>query len=479
MLFEHRLLKSKYDFDQFIPDDMANLNSLATEIAKQTDLIYSMWKQNSIIYFHHKDQNNQTMIVDVNQVSVYTWNRSIHEIKEILYRDEDEFGNNQMQFSISKNLKLFHIQKPENDSDYKQYLQLLYFFYMMNYFAFPKVNIFKKLSEQNSSFITSYDEGTSEGSYLYFMMSNIMDNKDAFKMFVQRNIQIEYFLNDIAQKIQILSQNEHSILDFIQLKDENNEIEINNDSVLNSILMYFNLYSLNSYRKDMLFNLTSKSKLFEFDKLDLPPFEHWKKQYVKLEEIDEFLKDRYLYWFCKQKFCEIKSKDRIKFLNSNAVQFFKTLIQYDKQWMELFDEQEGLVIEIIDGCPCIYALRIAIVIKTYNDLINKAHMKVKTENINWEQSLRTALNVKNQNYLPATLSIRLFLLACHSQYLNAIHPERSYEDFLKEFYIPEVNFLNCLDEPFKSSNYQELIYQFNLLEISINDALSTLNDQEL
>ena len=42
---------------------------------------------------------------------------------------------------------------------------------------------------------------------------------------------------------------------------------------------------------------------------------------------------------------KIESKQRHNFLNSNSVKFLRNAIEYDKQWIDTFDESEGLYIE--------------------------------------------------------------------------------------------------------------------------------------
>ena len=51
----------------------------------------------------------------------------------------------------------------------------LLFFYIMNYFIFPKENIFKSLSLENVDYKKSYEEGALKGNHLSFIVLNLFD----------------------------------------------------------------------------------------------------------------------------------------------------------------------------------------------------------------------------------------------------------------------------------------------------------------
>lgn len=427
MLFENELLKSKYEFNQELPDEMANISSLANEIVRITEIIKSM-KDDQVIKFHHQDNNDKTIVVDVNLVSEDTWNRSSNAISEILYRNEKSDGTNQQQSSINKTLKKMGILKPDSLDEYKLYLQLLYFIYMINYFAFPNINIFKKLV--TISYDVSYDEGTDNGNYISFMMSNIFDNQAVFDKFMK--------VTNISDKqMKYLTGESNYYVPLVNIKS----------NVLDLMIGYLHRYSMQAYCQDLINNLDIS--IFDFNQLEVPPFDIWKRRYVYLDELDDFLKGDELYWFCKQKIGKIESRDRIKFLNTKAINFLNNLIAYDYHWIATMNEtKEGLLLEFDDNGFKIYALRIAVVIKTYNELTNKLKLKIKSGNS--VKALRTILSVDNK--YPPTIAIRLFMLACHYQYSNIIGKN---DNLVKqETYNQEINFLKLMINVYNSNLYQ-------------------------
>lgn len=455
MLFENSVLKSKYDFVNELPDELSNLTSLAKEIYKQTDLIYSLYAEGQIISIHHTDNNENNIIFDFNQVSEKTWSRDVAEIKEILYRLETKEGNDQQQFSISKSLKKMNVYEPVDLNDYKHYLQVLYFFYMMNYFVFPNVNIFKKLSHHNMNYNASYDEGTTDGIYLSFIATNIFDNQEALNEFITET-------NSLNEIQECLAECLKYIYTEYDISDENvnmfNDFKSNSsseNSVFKNLVYFIHSYAMKSYCYDLLNNLNEEDNIFYFEELDIPPFADWKTRYIDVENIDEFLNKNQVYWFCKQTISKIESRDRHKFLESNAVKFLREFIKYDQQWIDIFNEDEGIFIESSDGKQMIYALRIACIIKTYNDLMNKKKIRITSGMKNKQQPLRTILS-NNIDVYPATLAIRYFVLACHSQYLNAIMNHEEYrKKYIKEFVYPEKKFLEIVYKAFQHNTFEE------------------------
>ena len=177
--------------------------------------------------------------------------------------------------------------------------------------------------------------------------------------------------------------------------------------------------------------------------MEISPFDSWKKLSISVEDIDDFLYDDKLYWFVKQKVNKIEIRDKIKFIESGAVKNLKLLIDYDIQWMKYFNVDNGLFLSNgDDGKTYIYALKIAVIIKTYNDLINKEKVKIISGIKEKKQPLRTAIHI--------TLPIRIFLLACQSQYLNATEPRGIYKlRFLNEFLYPEMETMETIMEIFQ------------------------------
>lgn len=463
MLFKDSRLKSKFDFGQELPDDMMNLSSLAKEITRITDLIHMMVDNKEVIYFRHTDNNQVPITVDVANIKEKTWDRSINEIEELLFRNDRRKDHT----AINKSLRLLGVDEPEFEFDkpeIKRYLQLLYFFYMINYFAFPGINIFKKLSDDSMNFTKLFDEGTENGKYIYFIMMNLLDNRNTLTNFVYFNNLLDKAMNFLFEVLKYF--NELDSNDIVCIDDTVEKLEMFEEYLdtfpngsyheigsIDSAVRFCQRYAMQAYCKDISSNLDNP-ELFCFDEIELPPFEEWKHLYIKVEEIDDFLKDNRLYWFCKQEInLKIECRDRIKFLDSNAVKFFKDFVEYDLNWIKEFEE-DGLFVENKNGELIIYALKIAVIIKTYNDLINQKKIKL----ISGKEiiPLRTTLPIKekNQGVFASTLPLRLFLLACHSQYLNATcSRERYVQRFVNEYLINEKIFIRLLQQIYEEYNF--------------------------
>lgn len=433
MLFELEQLKSKYDFERNIEE--ADLYHLSNEIYRITNILSQLKYENQKVCLHHNDNNNNIIYIDFNNVSEATWNRSLNEISQILYRAPDKNGKYQKQTTIDKNLKELNIHGSIDDP---LYLQLLYFFYMLNYFIYPNINIFKMFSNNHISYLYSFDEGCNKGDCLHFITSNILDNE---------NIMYEYFnyANVLSKKLDEVSLLIKYLCRFIEYDAlsnlfKNNVLSNNKpQNPLISALFWSHSFTMRSYSYDILNNLSNIEELLKFDPLDIPPFECWKNKYIYLNEIDDFLHQNQLYWFCKQNIGKIESRDRNKFLNSNAIKFLYQIIEYDKKWIELFEEkEEGLFIEIDANGMKLYALSIAIIIKTYNDLVNKAQIKIESKTKQFP--LRRALTIPydNETILPSTMPIRFFHLACRAQYINITNENNGHSIFIEDSLYPEL-----------------------------------------
>lgn len=125
MLFNKKELQSNFDIGQNLFDEQANINCLAEEIIRVTDLISSIEGR---IVCRHTDQNGKEVFIDKANIDEATWNRGKEEIKQILIRKDKS------KFALNNRLENFEVHEPEDSNEYKRYLQVLYFFYMMNYF---------------------------------------------------------------------------------------------------------------------------------------------------------------------------------------------------------------------------------------------------------------------------------------------------------------------------------------------------------
>lgn len=342
MLFTNEMLQSNFDIGQNLSDEQANFNFLAEEIKKVTESILNMEER---LICRHTDQNGKEIFIDKVNIDEATWNRSKEEIKQILRRKD------QNRFALNNRLEAFGIYEPNELLEYKKYLQLLYFFYMMNYFIFPKGNIFKSLSLENMDFKKSYEEGAIEGNYLSFVISNLLDDEEVFYYYIYTNHEIEkvsYQINKLIESLTIkrfdlaISHELENIIEDIVYKNQIEVREYNNNPI-NQLVEHCNQYNRLVYSVDLLNNLDNNfQELFYTEEFEILPPDIWKNMHISLEDLNEFLMSDDLFYFCKQTIGKIESKQRHNFLNSNAVKFLRNAIEYDKQWIDTFDENEGL-----------------------------------------------------------------------------------------------------------------------------------------
>lgn len=416
MLFNNKELQSNFDIGKDLPDEQANINCLAEEIIRVTDLISSTEGR---IVCRHKDQNDKEVFVDKLNIDEATWNRGKEEIKQILVR------NDKSRFALNNRLEVFGVYEPSESLEYKKYLQVLYFFYIMNYFIFPKENIFKSLSLENVDYKKSYEEGALKGNHLSFIVLNLFDDEEAFYYFCNTNnefnnisYQIEKLIENMAYKRFDLASNDklESIIENIIYE---NQIEVKGYNVnpIIQLVEHCNQYNRLVYSVDLLNNLDNNfQELFYTEEFEILPPDIWKNMHISLEDLNEFLMSNDLFYFCKQTIGKIESKQRHNFLNSNAVKFLRNAIEYDKQWIDTFDENEGLYIEKIDDKYTIYPLKVAIFLRTYDELTNKR--KVKILSGNKKSQLLKSLLTNNNDPFPQSLPMQIFSLVCHFQYDN-------------------------------------------------------------
>lgn len=416
MLFNNKELQSNFDIGKDLPDEQANINCLAEEIIRITEKIYNIEGK---IVCRHRDQNNREVFVDRVSIDEATWDRGKEEIKQILVK------NDKSRFALNNRLEVFGVYEPSESLEYKKYLQVLYFFYIMNYFIFPKENIFKSLSLENVAYKKSYEEGALKGNHLSFIVLNLFDDEEAFYYFCNTNnefnnisYQIEKLIENMAYKRFYLASNDklESIIENIIYE---NQIEVKGYNVnpIIQLVEHCNQYNRLVYSVDLLNNLDNNfQELFYTEEFEILPPDIWKNMHISLEDLNEFLMSDDLFYFCKQTIGKIESKQRHNFLNSNAVKFLRNAIEYDKQWIDTFDENEGLYIEKIDDKYTIYPLKVAIFLRTYDELTNKR--KVKILSGNKKSQLLKSLLTNNNDPFPQSLPMQIFSLVCHFQYDN-------------------------------------------------------------
>ncbi|WP_370784538.1 hypothetical protein [Faecalibacillus intestinalis] len=473
MLFNNKELQSNFDIGQNLPDEQANINCLAEEIIRVTDLISSTEGR---IVCRHKDQNDKEVFVDKLNIDEATWNRRKEEIKQILIRKDKS------KFALNNRLEYFGVYEPSEPLEYKKYLQVLYFFYMMNYFIFPKENIFKSLSLENVDYKKSYEEGALKGNHLSFIVLNLFDDDDAFYYFCNTNnefnnisYQIEKLIENIAvERFDLASTNklEKSIENIIY----SNQITAREHSVnpVIQLVEYCNQYNHLVYCVDLLSNLEDDNlyNLFYTEEFEILPPDIWKNMHIPLEDLNEFLMSDDLFYFCKQTIGKIESKQRHNFLNSNAVKFLRNAIEYDKQWIDTFDENEGLYIEKIDDKYTIYPLKVAIFLRTYDELTNKR--KVKILSGNKKSQLLKSLLTNNNDPFPQSLPMQIFSLVCHFQYDN-ITKEIPFGFYNYTTLLSERLFCTIMIKTTETYNFDVCINYLNKVYEELCDLVETLN----
>lgn len=469
MLFNNKELQSNFDIGKDLPDEQANLNCLAEEIIRITEKIYNIEGK---IVCRRNDQNDKEVFVDKVNIDEATWDRGKEEIKQILVR------NDKNRFALNNRLEYFGVYEPNEPLEYKKYLQVLYFFYMMNYFIFPKENIFKSLSLENVDYKKSYEEGALKGNHLSFIVLNLFDDDEAFYYFCNTNnefnnisYQIEKLIENIVVERSDLASNnklEKSIENIIY----ENQIEVKEYNVnpIIQLVEYCNQYNHLVYCVDLLSNLNDDNlyNLFYTEELEILPPDIWKNMYISLEDLDEFLMRDDLFYFCKQTIGKIESKQRHNFLNSNAVKFLKNAIEYDKQWIDTFGENEGLYIEKIDDKYTIYPLKVGIFLRTYDELTNKRKVKILSGNKK-SQLLKTLLTTTNDPF-PQSLPMYMFNLVCHFQYDN-ITKEIPFGFYNCTTLLSERLFCTMIIKVFETYNFDMNIQYLNILYDNLVEVL--------
>ena len=457
MLFNNKELQSNFDIGKDLPDEQANFNCLAEEIIRITEKIYNIEGK---IVCRYNDQNDKEVFVDKVNIDEATWNRGKEEIKQILVR------NDKSRFALNNRLEYFGVYEPSESLEYKKYLQVLYFFYMMNYFIFPKENIFKSLALEN---------------HLSFIVLNLFDDEEAFYYFCNTNnefnnisYQIEKLIENMAYKRFDLASNS-KLENIIENIIYSNQIEVKEYNVnpVIQLVEHCNQYNRLVYSVDLLSNLNDDNlyNLFYTEDFEILPPDIWKNMYISLEDLDEFLMNDDLFYFCKQTIGKIESKQRHNFLNSNAVKFLKNAIEYDKQWIDTFGENEGLYIEKIDDKYTVYPLKVGIFLRTYDELTNKRKVKILSGNKK-SQLLKTLLTTNNDPF-PQSLPMQISNLVCHFQYDN-ITKEIPFGFYNYTTLLSERLFCTMIIKVYETYNFNMCIKYLNIVYEELCDLVEKL-----
>ena len=472
MLFNNKELQSNFDIGKDLSNEHANINCLAEEIIRITEKIYNIEGK---IVCRYNDQNDKEVFVDKVNIDEATWDRGKEEIKQILVR------NDKNRFALNNRLEAFGVYEPSESLEYKKYLQVLYFFYMMNYFIFPKENIFKSLSLENVDYKKSYEEGALKGNHLSFIVLNLFDDEEAFYYFCNTNnkfnnisYKIEKLIeNMVYKKFDLASNNKlESIIENIIYENQIEVKEYNINPII-QLVEHCNQYNHLVYCVDLLSNLDDDNlyNLFYTEDFEILPPDIWKNMHILLEDLYEFLMRDDLFYFCKQTIGKIESKQRHNFLNSNAVKFLKNAIEYDKQWIDTFSENEGLYIEKIDDKYTIYPLKVGIFLRTYDELTNKRKVKILSGNKK-SQLLKTLLTTNNDPF-PQSLPMHLFNLVCHFQYDN-ITKEIPFGFYNYTTLLSERLFCTMIIKVYETYNFNMCIKYLNIVYEELCDLVEKL-----
>ena len=472
MLFNNKELQSNFDIGKDLSDEQANINCLVEEIIRITEKIYNIEGK---IVCRYNDQNDKEVFVDKVNIDEATWDRGKEEIKQILVR------NDKSRFALNNRLEAFGVYEPSESLEYKKYLQVLYFFYMMNYFIFPKENIFKSLSLENVDYKKSYEVGALKGNHLSFIVLNLFDDEEAFYYFCNTNnefnnisYQIEKLIeNMVYKKFDLASNNKlESIIENIIYENQIEVKEYNINPII-QLVEHCNQYNHLVYCVDLLSNLDDDNlyNLFYTEDFEILPPDIWKNMYISLEDLDEFLMSDDLFYFCKQTIGKIESKQRHNFLNSNAVKFLRNAIEYDKQWIDTFGENEGLYIEKIDDKYTIYPLKVGIFLRAYDELTNKRKVKILSGNKK-SQLLKTLLTTNNDPF-PQSLPMHLFNLVCHFQYDN-ITKEIPFGFYNYTTLLSERLFCTMIIKVYETYNFNMCIKYLNIVYEELCDLVEKL-----
>ena len=138
MLFGEKSLESKYELEKEIEDKDANLTELSKEIDDITCEMLNLKDENTPIIL--AIDGFDTDIISIEDISVKEIHvgRTPKDIRDMLYRSTDD------RTSIAGKLRKLGIREPgEKTEEYKDYLKLLYLFYMLDYVVFAGENLFK------------------------------------------------------------------------------------------------------------------------------------------------------------------------------------------------------------------------------------------------------------------------------------------------------------------------------------------------
>lgn len=431
MLFVNDRLISKYDFENAVSNDNANYNSLVAELDTKLSIIGELLSEKKPVILAHKDNDGIEIRINspykksasAEKVTALPWERERQEILQMIHRKQDDGNHTTFETKLSQ----VGIGKPKDDSsDYPAYFQLLYFFYMMRYVIFPEEDFFNLMNERHLSSDQSPIERAANGRYWFFVMENLLDRPECQKWVEQVDDTVTSMIwsigfltdafisqeNDPSTNIN-RSKELNNLLDGVKSKREGYYQNKEYSLLVQTMFLGYRYQNL-SYSHDMIKNLDPSLSPFIFSEPEIPLREEWGNKYLTLSDIDNFLKELEVIQFCKQRI-EISGRlDKI-ILGTRVVEYLSEILQYDRNIANTYGN--GLFTETEeDGETVILAEYLALLVKTYFDL-DTVSMEMLFHNTSkkWKdsQSLHRVLG-----NVPNDLSLRLFVVAFHSEYLS-------------------------------------------------------------
>ena len=427
MLFKDSVLGSQYDFGRKIDDSSANLNALCSEIVNRVNDIENMLADGKTIELAHCDNHGNPILLD-SPLEEEVYSRTYSAVYQMVYRLNDDTHS-----AISIHLQKMGIEMPEEgDSSYSDYLQLLYFFYMMRYRIFPGENFFLEFSENHLTSELGPFVWAPRGKYWFFILDNILDDEAARENYIRLYMKYEraipkmidlivgVYSDDFEPDKDILRGDKiEEVCSKIEQYDEGNDESV---SPLEKVIEKAYQYQKLSYARDLMENLNPEHNPFWVSDYDIEPNLEWNRVYLQVSEIDDFLKQKDVIAFCKQNNEDIKRPDRA--FPANYHSFIRKLIDYDKR--EVYDDYgSGLFIEVTEGVITIRGMTVAIIMKTLYETSPdywKLWMKYKQNN-EWKNKPRNLKNIlvgKNSGKGERIhdIAMKLFYYSYESQYMN-------------------------------------------------------------
>lgn len=453
MLFANDELKSEFDYGNSLRPEMLSIDALASEICRVQKLLEDIYQlaegKQRIIHFENPNQNGKAISIRYDDIKDSFKDRSINDIRNILVRD---YGNNDSDhYSIANQLLRLGIQKPTEDDQLSDYLQLLYFLYMTTNVVFPSSEVLGRLISLENHFTTESIPipGASEGEVLAFIKNSI-ENTPSFKkdediLTALLDNTIDHFIESVIGLERLFPVDigyfpieDYSLIltkskQYVDTRTENKDYSFFNSLFPSQKLLFLiERYTRRSDATEVLNNLFTlidpshdNNKLFSVDMEDseypLPP--QWKERFINIKELNDFLRERELLCFCEQKKLSSKELSRAasESTQKNLKDFVIHFIGYNTAIVNTFTKPQ----ENGDESQ-IYAPFVACIARTYRAIReNKVRivLTIKGQKKNNEMSLKGALKTKDD--IPRMIPYKIAMVICETIYQQCTHPTYS------------------------------------------------------